>query len=392
MKRPVHLILKIAALSFLAIVCRRDSSIDTSLFTTEVIDGVTHVHNIGLQFGDASPVRLELLGQIGKLEGVEEEDILYNPVDVARLPNGDILILEGDGCTVKRYDKDHKYISSFGQRGQGPGDFLAPYCLRLDKERNKLYIADYKISLLSLDGSYEDGFRPASIARFGSIGVSYRTSGMAVLSDSHVLLPSHPSLWLDPGEDRLLTVYDQKGAVIRSFGAFKQYDDSQLTFNANIVYFTRDSSDNIYVAYAHQNRIAKYSPEGEFIFSADRVIPFEIENTLRAELFKSGGMEREFLWPSVTSVNKGIHIDFKNRLWVLTFLKQPNRFLKFDTEENLTDCYEFDVFDTDGILLFKVPFPNVQFDNFTIYDDRLYLIDFQDESCVYEYRIVETKR
>lgn len=73
----------------------------------------------------------------------------------------------------------------------------------------------------------------------------------------------------------------------------------------------------------------------------------------------------------------------------MTFLKQPNKFLTFDDEENLADCYEFDVFDSDGILLFEVPFPNVRFDNFSIYDDRIYLIDSQNESCVYEYRIVE---
>jgi hypothetical protein len=81
--------------------------------------------------------------------------------------------------------------------------------------------------------------------------------------------------------------------------------------------------------------------------------------------------------------------DPKNRIWVLTFLKQPNRFLTFDEAENWADCYEFEVFDPDGILLFKVPFPNVRFDNFSIYDDRVYLIDFQHESCVYEYKIVE---
>ena len=97
----------------------------------------------------------------------------------------------------------------------------------------------------------------------------------------------------------------------------------------------------------------------------------------------------EIPWPSVSSVTKGINVDYKNRIWVLTFLKQPNRFLSFDKEENLTDCYEFDVFDSNGILLFKIPFPNVRFDNFSIYNDRIYLIDSKNESCVYEYIIVE---
>jgi len=389
MKRLIHVALIAALISILLIVCRNDSSIDTSLFTVEVIDGVRYVHNHTPQLGDTSGVQLELIGKIGKLEGKEEKDILYDPVDAARLSNGDILILERDGSTVKRYNKDHEYISSFGQKGQGPGDFIFPFCLRLNLSRNKLYVADSKISMLSLDGSYKDGFKPDTIAVFGSIGAQYKTSGMAVLSGSRVILPSHPSLWADSVEHKLLSIYDKKGTIIHSFGAVKQYDNPRLMLNANIVYFTKDNKDNIYIAYAHQNRISKYSPDGRMIFSTDRYLPYEIKNEVKVEIFKSGDMEREFSWPSVSSVAKGIYIDYKNRIWVLTFLKQPNKFLTFGDEKNLTDCYEFDVFDSDGILLFKVPFPDIMFDNFSIYDDRIYLIDSQNESCVYEYRIVE---
>jgi hypothetical protein len=95
------------------------------------------------------------------------------------------------------------------------------------------------------------------------------------------------------------------------------------------------------------------------------------------------------LWPLVTSVTKGICLDQKNRIWVLTFLRQPNKFGGFDGEEHMVRCYEFDVFDANGILLFKIPIPDVWFDNFSIYDDRMYLVDSQKEACVYECRIVD---
>ena len=389
MKRLIFLMPAAAAILVLLIVGCNKSSLDTSLFTVEVIDDVRYVHNHASQFGNTSDVKLELLGQIGKLEGVEEKDILYNPVDAVRLSNGDILILEGNGCTVKRYNKDHEFVSSFGQRGQGPGDFLDPYFLRLSVNKNKIYVADSKISVFSLDGSFQDSFKPTYIALFGSLGAQYKRSGMAVLSGSHVILPSHPSKWIDSGDHKLLSVYDKAGTIIRSFGAVKQYENPRLTLNANIVYFTKDSSENIYAAYAHQNRISKYSPDGKMIFSADRSLPYEIENVMKVELWKSGPIESEFPWPSVSSVSKGVGMDNRGRIWVLTFLKQPNKFGTFENEGNLSNCYEFDVFDSNGILLFKVPFPNVLFNNFSIYDDRIYLIDFQNESCVYEYRIVE---
>lgn len=371
---------------FLLTGCQKESPIDSSLYSIETIDNVSHIHNFAPQFENAPKVELELLGKIGKLEAEKEEDLLYDPTDVARLPNGDILILERDGCIVKRYNKNHEYLSSFGQRGQGPGDFLYPSRLKLNEE--KLYVAGSRISILSITGEYEGGFKPKIIG--GSwVHDQYRTSGMAVLPDSQVILPSHPSEWMKSGESKLLSIYDKTGDLIRAFGAVKLYDNPLLTLNANIVYFDKDIHNNIYTAFAYQNKICKYSPEGEMIFSSDRPLSFEVKNTTRVETFKSGNMEREFKVPSVSSVTKGIGIDRKNRVWVLTYLKQPNRSLTFDEGENLTKCYEFDVFDSNGILLFKVPFPNVQVDNLSIYNDRIYLIDNQHESCVYEYRIVE---
>jgi 6-bladed beta-propeller len=369
--------------------CRKDSSIDASLFAVEVIDGIRHVHNYKAQRGDMPGARLELLAKIGKLEANEERDILYDPVDAARLSNGDILVLERGGATVKRYDKNHEYLSAFGQKGQGPGDFVSPYCLRLNRERDKLYIADSKISVFSLGGRYEGGFKPAIIASFGSIGAEHKTSGMAVLSGSRVILPSHPSVWVDSGEQKLLSVYDETGKVIRSFGAAQFYADPQLTLNANIAHFAPDKNDEIYIAYAYQNRISKYSQDGQLLFLADRPLRYEVKNVTKVEVFKSGEMEKEFSWPSVSAVAKGIFLDGKNRIWVLTFLKQPNRFLTFDEEEDWAACFEFEVFNPDGILLFKVPIPNVRFDGFSAYDDRVYLIDSQHESCIYEYKIVD---
>ncbi len=389
MKRPILVVLIAALISVLLIACRNDSSNDPSLYSVEVIDDVRYVHNKSPQLGDTPGVKLELIGKIGKLESEDEKDILFDPVDAARLSNGDILILEGRGCTVKRFNKDHEYISSFGQKGLGPGDFQSPLFFRLNSKRNKLYVANLRqISMVFLDGSYEGGFKPA-IIQGGSIGRQYSTSGMAVLPGSRVILPSHPSKWLDSGEHKLLSVYDKTGTIIRSFGAFKQYDNQRLMLNANIVYLAKDNNDNIYIAYAYQNKIGKYSQDGKMIFSTDRYLPYTLKNEMKIILMKSGDMEREFPWPSVTSVTKGIYVDQKNRIWVLTFLKQPNKFGTFDNKESLTDCYEFDVFDSDGILLFKVPFPNVRFSNISIYDDRMYLIDSREESCVHEYRIVE---
>jgi hypothetical protein len=88
-------------------------------------------------------------------------------------------------------------------------------------------------------------------------------------------------------------------------------------------------------------------------------------------------------------VAKGISVDRKGRVWVLTFLIQPNRFGGFDDQVDFSRCYGFDVFDPQGILQFSVSPPDVKFSGFSIYDDRMFLVDPGGESCVYEYRILD---
>ena len=78
MKSSIYIIPITAVISILLIVSCNDSSIDTSLFTVEVIDDIRYVHNHASQLGETPGAKLELLGKIGKLEGEEEKDILYD--------------------------------------------------------------------------------------------------------------------------------------------------------------------------------------------------------------------------------------------------------------------------------------------------------------------------
>ncbi len=378
-------------LPVLAGACRSKAPIDASKFSVEVLEGVRHIHNYAPQLEGAPPVRLELAGKIGELEGREDKDILYDPVDAARLPNGDVLVLESGGCRVKRFNDRRQLVSSFGGKGLGPGDLISPYRLSLDVRKGLIYIAeDRRVSWFTLEGRFVGSFKCAAARPGGgSISQQYRTSGMALISDAHIVLPADVSLWAAGGEDALLTVYDGAGTAVRSFGAVTRFEDPLMTLNANIAYFQADKNDECYVAFAHQNRIDKYSRDGELLFSADRRLPFEIRNEMKGEVFTSGAMKQVFSWPSVTSVTKGVSVDGMGRLWVLTFLIQPNRLGGFDGQDGFSLCYRFDVFDPQGILQFTVVPPGVNFSGFSIYEDRMYLVDPGDESCVYEYRMIE---
>ena len=57
---------------------------------------------------------------------------------------------------IARFDRDGKYLSSFGKRGTGPGEFMQPHGLALDSQ-GRLFVADRgnnRVQVMSTDGKF----------------------------------------------------------------------------------------------------------------------------------------------------------------------------------------------------------------------------------------------
>jgi hypothetical protein len=70
----------------------------------------------------------------------QSDYIFENITDAVLTSCNDIIILDGKGCTVSKYDWDGNLIKRIGQRGQGPGDFFWP--TRINVLNEKMYILD----------------------------------------------------------------------------------------------------------------------------------------------------------------------------------------------------------------------------------------------------------
>jgi hypothetical protein len=113
----------------------------------------------------------------GKYAKAEE----YHPTSIALAPNGDIFIADGYGKSwVHRYDKNRKYVSSFGGPGSEPGQMNTPHGLALDTRTNPptLLVADranHRLQVFDLEGKFQkviEGFRlPCSIDIQGEYAV-----------------------------------------------------------------------------------------------------------------------------------------------------------------------------------------------------------------------------
>jgi hypothetical protein len=131
------------------------------------LHGLALVEENGTQFllmahiGRHQVLKATLAGEIlwtldyPKESGIYESAEQYNPTSVAPLPDGGFLVADGYGKSwIHRYDKDRKYLKSFGGPGSELGKLHTPHGIWLetrgstpvilvaDRENNRLQVFD----------------------------------------------------------------------------------------------------------------------------------------------------------------------------------------------------------------------------------------------------------
>jgi len=98
---------------------------------------------------------LMMVGQEGKPGNNDSQDAFNRPTNVAFAPNGDFYVSDGYvNSRVVRFNKDGKYISHWGHKGTGDGEFDLVHDVVLDKQ-NRLLVAERtneRIQIFDLEG------------------------------------------------------------------------------------------------------------------------------------------------------------------------------------------------------------------------------------------------
>jgi DNA-binding beta-propeller fold protein YncE len=88
------------------------------------------------------------LGEHG-VRGTDDKHFA-RPTDIAWLPDGTFFITDGYVNTrVVKFDKDGKYLMTWGTKGSAPGQFNLPHSIAIDAKR-RLYVADRSNSRIQI--------------------------------------------------------------------------------------------------------------------------------------------------------------------------------------------------------------------------------------------------
>lgn len=357
---------------------------DDSAYTVEIIDGVKHVHNHAPLWGDTLKVSLEFVQQIGEFDSEDENYLLFRPFDVAKDSTGNIYIVDSGNYRIQKFDSSGNYLATFGRKGQGPGEFSSqPYYLDLNSE-GEIYVTSNDLTqwyILTPDGKEKKRFRLTEygnqfrVSRAGNIFKSYRNMPVVLLYNKPIeQVTTYKSL---------IGVFDIEGNLIKEFGKPEDFKDDRVTRLANINYIEIDQDDYVYISFYYKNLIEKYSPEGELLVKIEYPVDFDLSYKVDLEEREtSSGIKYKAQKTDFPVVSANIGVDHKKRIWIIVVNKK--------TDKNNIPVYsmEFYIFDSEGILLGKLPKPEID-GWMRIFQDRLYLIESFQNMCVYEYKIVE---
>jgi streptogramin lyase len=204
---------------------------------------------------DANGKVLMTLGKAG-VAGTGE-DTFNQPSAVAIAPNGDIFVADGHGgntnARIVKFDKEGKFLKTWGKKGTAPGDFDTPHALAFDS-KGRLFVGDRannRIQIFTQDGEF--------LAEWTQFS---RPSGMYIDSHDILYVSDSESREKDgyghhPGWKRGIRVGSAKDGAVTAFipDTYPTPEDAATSGSEGVM---ADAMGNIFGAEVRQMGIKKY--------------------------------------------------------------------------------------------------------------------------------------
>ena len=181
-------------------------------------------------------------------------DVFSGPADVAIAQNGDIFVADGHMADtpvnrIMRFSKDGKFITAWGKRGKGPGEFDTPHSIAIDS-RGRIFVADRsngRMQIFDADGHFIDQWK-----QFG------RPSGVFIdRNDNMYVADSQSNKTQNPGFTRGIRVGSARDGKVTALIPFVE-PDPEKNNNAGVEGVTVDARGNVFAAEVSTEILKKY--------------------------------------------------------------------------------------------------------------------------------------
>jgi sugar lactone lactonase YvrE len=148
-----------------------------------------------------------------------------------------------------RFSKDGKFITAWGKRGKGPGEFDTPHSIAIDS-RGRIFVADRsngRMQIFDADGRFIDQWK-----QFG------RPSGVFIdRNDNMYVADSQSNKTQNPGFTRGIRVGSARDGKVTALIPFVE-PDPEKNNNAGVEGVATDARGNVFAAEVSTEILKKY--------------------------------------------------------------------------------------------------------------------------------------
>ena len=196
----------------------------------------------------------KVLMVLGKYNEVGNDEAHFNsPGDMAITSTGDVFVTDDGNHRLVHFDRDGKFIKTWGKLGKGPGDFDTPHAIGIDS-KGLIYVADRgntRIQIFDQEGKFIDQW-PNLIVPFDL----WITGEDEVWVCGYGPLRSKTSANLPRTDDNIVMKFNSKGKVLLNWTFTHGEKPGQF---GEIHGITLDTKGNVFLSDVQRLRIQKFA-------------------------------------------------------------------------------------------------------------------------------------
>jgi len=346
--------------------------------TIEKVGGVTIVRNPKEPMYGEDVFSLEEELSIGETEGREE--YMFNRIAIDVDDDGNLYILDNIAIEIRVFDKHGNYLYSIGQKGQGPGEIQRPSLPPFQiTPQNEILVSDpptRRIIFYSLQGDYLRQISTASIRGiFYLIKIDSKGNFIVNLGYAPVFEIKQELKMFNPELSPLVSLKALKGdpyqpGVTR---LFKPWISFVITQDNKIIWGTSNKYE-FYILNSNAKVIKMIYKD------YDRVEILEKYKERIKERYRSAGRKVKVHFPKHFPAFNDMYIDDEGRLFVQTYERVKDK----------EQYYYFDVFDSIGKYIAKIPIKAGRPRQYIWKKNKLYTVEEDEEGYQYvkRYKVI----